>query len=117
MAEWSNAKNLVAYPVVLSHLKDRYEILMFPDASDNHWGSFLTQVPNAELEDGVEAEKISHGPLGFLSGSFRDSRQRWATVHKERFAMVCTFRLLEYLFWGGVRIYIDHPRRAFYWSR
>ena len=70
MAEWSNAKNLVAYPVVLSHLKDRYEILMFPDASDNHWGSFLTQVPNAELEDGVEAERTSHGPLGFLSGPF-----------------------------------------------
>ena len=37
--------------------KDRYEVLMFPDASDNHWGSFLTQAPTVELEDGIEVEK------------------------------------------------------------
>ena len=57
--------------VALSHPKDGYEVLMFPDASDNHLGSFLTQVSTAELEGGIKVEKMSHEPLGFLSGTFR----------------------------------------------
>ena len=47
----------MANAVALSHLKDGYEVLMFPDASGNRWGSFLTQVPTTELEDGVEMKK------------------------------------------------------------
>ena len=49
-------QDLVANAVALSHPKDGYEVLVFPDASDNHWRRFLTQVPTAELE-GVEMEK------------------------------------------------------------
>ena len=96
VATWSNVQDLVANAVALSHPKDGYEVLMFPDASHNHWGSFLTQVPKAELEGGVEVEKMNHEPLGFLSGTFRGSQQRWATVDKEGFAIVITFRRLEY---------------------
>ena len=33
---------------------------------------------------------------------------RWATVDKEGFAIVNTFRRLEYLLWGGVHIFTDH---------
>ena len=44
-------------------------------------------------------ENMSHGPLGFLSGSFKGSQLRWATVDKEGFATVNTFRRLEYLLW------------------
>ena len=73
MAAWGNAQDLVVNAVALSHPKDGNEVLMVPDASDNHWGSFLTQVPTAELEGGVEVEKISHEPHGFLSGTFRSS--------------------------------------------
>ena len=51
---------------------------------------------------------MSHELLGFLSGTFRGSQQRWATVDREGFAIVSTFPLLEYLSWGGVRIYTDH---------
>ena len=36
--------------------KDGYEVLMFPDASDNNWGSFLTQVPTADLEGDVDVK-------------------------------------------------------------
>ena len=53
----------MANAVALSHPKDGYQVLMFPDASDNDWESFLTQVPTTELEDGVEVGKMSH--LGF----------------------------------------------------
>ena len=95
MTAWSNAQDLVANAVALSHPKDRYKVLIFPDAFDNHWVSFLTQVPTAELEGGVEVDKMSHELLGFLSGTFCGSHQWWATVGKEGFAIVSTFRCLE----------------------
>ena len=45
VAVWSNAQGLVANTVALSHPKDGYEVLMFPDASDNHWRSFFDAGP------------------------------------------------------------------------
>ena len=66
--------DLVANTVALSHPKDGYEVPMSPDASDNHWGSFLMQILTAELEDGVKVEKMSHEPLESLSGTFRGSQ-------------------------------------------
>ena len=113
MAAWSNAQDLVANVVIFSHPKDGYDMLMFPDAFDNHWGSFLTRVLTVELERGAEVEKMSHEPREFLSGTFRGSRQRWVTVDKEGFAIVSMFRRLEYLLWGGVRIYTDHSNLAY----
>ena len=110
---WINAQDLLANADALSHPKGVYEVLMFRDASDNHWRSFLTQVPTAELEDGVEVEKISSEPLGFLSGTFCDSQQRWATVDKDGFTIVSTFRSLEYFLWGEVRIYTHHRNLAY----
>ena len=64
----------VANAVTLSHPKDGYKVLMFFDASDNPWGSFLTQVPSTELEDSVEVTKNSHEPFGF------DRHLSWLTV-------------------------------------
>ena len=111
---WSNAQDLVANGVALSHPMGGYEVLMFPDASDNHWGSFFTQIPTTELKGGVEVENTSHEPLGFLSGTFGGgSQQRLATVDKEGFATLSTFHCLEYLLLGGVRIYTD-PRNTAY---
>ena len=83
VAAWSNAQNLVVNAVALSHPKDEFEVLIFPDASDNHWKSFLTQVSTTELEGDVVMETMSHEPRGFLSGTLRGAQQRWATVDKE----------------------------------
>ena len=76
VAAWCHAQDLVVNAIALSHPKDGYEVLVLPDASGNHWGSFFSQIPTAELEGGVEVEKIIHDPLGFLSGNFRGSQQR-----------------------------------------
>ena len=81
---------------------------MFPGASDLHWGSFLTQVPEAELDGLLAVKDMSHEPMGFLIGTFRGAQVRWATVDKEGYAIVSTFRRLEYLLWGGVHIFTDH---------
>ena len=51
--------------------------------------------------------------MGFLSGTFRGSQLRWATVDKEGFAIISTFRRLEYLLWGGVHIHTDHRNLAY----
>ena len=56
---------------------------------------------------------MSLKPHGFLSGTSRGSQQRWATVDKEWFAILSTFRRLEYLLWGGVRLYTDHRNLAY----
>ena len=56
---------------------------------------------------------MSHEPLGFLSGPFRGSQQRWATLDKEGLTIVSTFHRLEYLLWGGMRIYTDHCNLAY----
>ena len=73
-----------------------------------------------EFRSGVALENMSHEPLAFLSGSFKGSQVRWATVDKEGSAIVNTFRRLEYVLWGGVHIFTDHrnltyisnPKRA-----
>ena len=57
---------------------------------------------------------MSHEALGFLSGTFRGSQQRWVTVNTEGLAIVSTNRHLEYLFWGGVRIYTAHGNLAYH---
>ena len=43
-------------------------MLMFPDASDLHWGSFFTQVLEKEFRSGVALENMSHEHLAFRSG-------------------------------------------------
>ena len=110
---WLAAQDLVAHAVALSYPKQGYEVLMFPDASDLHWGSFLTQVPEAELGGLLAVEDMSYEPMGFLSGTFRGAQVRWATVDKEGYAIVSTFRRLEYLLWGGVHIFTDHRNLAY----
>ena len=56
---------------------------------------------------------MAHEPLTFLSGPFRGSLERWATVDKEGFAIVSTFPRLPYLLWGGVAMHWDHRNLAY----
>ena len=87
--------------------------MSFPDASDKFWGSYIAQVPTVELEGSVAIADMAHEPLGFLHGSFRGWQEQWATVDKEGFAIVSTFRRLPYLLRGGVAIHCDHRDLAY----
>ena len=73
---WHAAQDLVAHAVTLSHPKEGYEPLMFLHASDLHRGSFLTQVPAAELDGPLAVEGMNHEPMEFLSGTFRGPQVR-----------------------------------------
>ena len=47
---WADAQDLVAHAVTLYHPRSACQVLIFPDASECHWGSFVTQVPDAEMD-------------------------------------------------------------------
>ena len=64
------------------------------DERDNVRGSCITQVPTVELKGSVSISDMSHEPVGFLSGLFKGSQQRWGNVGKEGFAIVSTFKWL-----------------------
>ena len=87
--------------------------MTFSDASDKVWGSCITKVPTVELGGSVAIADMAHEPLGFLSGPFRGSQERWATVDEEGFAIVSTFKWVSYLFWGGVAIHCNHRNLAY----
>ena len=70
----ADAQDLVAHAVTLYHTRPGCQVLMFPDASECHWGCFVTQVPDAEMGQNLPVEDITHEPLAFLSGTLRGRR-------------------------------------------
>ena len=80
------------HAVALYHPRPGWAVLILPDASDKQWGNFLTKVPQEELDRGVSVDDIIREPLKFLSGTFKGSQQRWATVDKDGSAVVSTFK-------------------------
>ena len=103
----------MAHAVTLYHPRPGCHVLTFPDASECHWGSFVTQVPDAEKHQNLPVEDMTHEPLAFLSGTFQESQMRWATIDKEGFAIVSTFRRLEHFLWNGVHIFTNHRNLAY----
>ena len=81
----------------------------------------LGEFSHAGASGGARPRRSSRGydsrASGFLSGTFKGSQQRWATVDKKGFAMVSTFMRLEYLLWNGVHIYTDHRNLAYISTR
>ena len=59
----------MAHAVTLYHPRPGSPVLMFPDASECHWGRFVTQVPDAEMDQNLPVEEMTHEPLTFLSGT------------------------------------------------
>ena len=87
--------------------------MMLPSASDEIWGSCVTQVPTVELEGSVAFAEMSHETPGFLSGTFRGTQGRRAAADKEGFAIVSTFKRLSFLLWCEVVIHGDHRNLAY----
>ena len=88
-------------------------VMMFPDASDKVWASYVAQIPTVELTGSVAIADMCHEPLGFLSGPFWGLQERWATVDKEGFAIVSTVKWLPYPLWCEVAIHFDRRNLAY----
>ena len=52
--------------------------------------SMTVGTPGETAELGGSVANMAHEPLVYLSGHFRGSQERWATVDKEGFAIVST---------------------------
>ena len=46
-------------------------------------GVVLSRRPDADMEQNLPLEDMTHEPLAFLSGTFKGSQMRWATIDKE----------------------------------
>ncbi|OWZ08697.1 Retrotransposon protein, Ty3-gypsy subclass [Phytophthora megakarya] len=66
--------------VPLTHPKDNSDMALVADASLDHGGSVLTQIPQEDAAKPLEEQR--HELLAFLSGYFRDAAHRWPTIEK-----------------------------------
>ena len=64
---WEDAQDLVVHAVTLYHPRPGCQVLMIPDASECHWGSFVTQVPDAETDQNWPVEEHESRTVGFPS--------------------------------------------------
>ncbi|OWZ12885.1 hypothetical protein PHMEG_00013885 [Phytophthora megakarya] len=79
----------------LAHPNPEKRLLVFTDASDEHWWSAITQI-SPETAD-RELSEQDHEPLLMLSGTFSGSARRWAIVENEVYAIIETCRRADYL--------------------
>jgi len=106
---FQNAKEIVERAVELAHPDPEKTLCLFSDASDLHWAIMLTQIPEGDLAV-KETNRQRHEPLVFLSGTFKGSSLKWATIEKEAFPIVeVTGRLRHFLLREkGFLIFTDH---------
>lgn len=102
----------IVQSIELAHPKAGQRLCLFTDASETHWGSVFTQVPNKQM--GREIEKQDHAALAFLSGSFTGASANWSIVEKEAFSVVeSMIRLDHYTAAGEVSLYTDHANLVY----
>jgi len=101
-------KHIIALSVTVTHPKDGYEVCIFTNASDFHWGVIVTQMPKEDLDLDVLVQR--HEPLAFLSGTFNRSQKHWTVIEKEAFPIVEAFERLRHLLLRdeGFRLLTDH---------
>ena len=83
---FSRVKELVTHAVTFAHPKQDYELCLFRDASNFHWGIILTQAPKKQLKVSVHDQE--HETLVVLSGSFNATQRRWSIIEKEAFPIM-----------------------------
>jgi hypothetical protein len=106
--ELQKIKQVLLKMVPLSHALPENDVCLFTDASLDHWGAIVTQVPPADSHKQIGDQK--HQPLAFLSGKFTGAAARWPIIEKEAFAIVESCKRLEYLLLRprGFKLYTDH---------
>ncbi len=93
---FQSIKTTLCELMTLSHPMDGWLRFLFPDASDQFWSIFLTQIPPDDISKPYEDQR--HEPLAFISGQFKDSQIHWPIIEKEGFPLIegC-HRLKHYL--------------------
>jgi hypothetical protein len=74
LAAFVKAKDLLKSSVISTHYDPTQRLCVFPDASDDHWGLFITQVPKEDLKLSFEEQR--HSPVLIMSGTFKNSSKK-----------------------------------------
>ena len=99
---------MLTHSVTVAHPKDGYEVCLFTDALDFHWGVIVTQMQKKDLELDVLVQR--HEPLAFLKGTFNISQKHWSVIEKEAFPCEEAVEGLRHLLLRdeGFRLFTDH---------
>ena len=100
-------KDALARMATLAHPDPHKVFCLYTDASQDHWGALLTQIDLDQKP--LPLENQAHERLAYLSGTFKRVSLRWSTIKKEAYAIVASYKRLDYLLprSGGFEIYAD----------
>lgn len=82
VACFHNSKELLKSTIIATHYDPKLRVCVFPDASDDHWGLFITQVPGEDIC--LSFDKQRHRPLSMMSGTFKGSSKRWHILRRKK---------------------------------
>ncbi|GMF46575.1 unnamed protein product [Phytophthora fragariaefolia] len=101
-------KAALQHALMLAHPDPDKLLSVYCDASDEHWGAAITQIPRDHAARPLSEQE--HQPLMMLSGSFSGTAKRWTIVEKEAYAIVETCRRADYLLHrpNGFALFTDH---------
>ncbi|GMF50149.1 unnamed protein product [Phytophthora fragariaefolia] len=71
-------------PLAHSRLED--DAVLYTDASLDHWGAAVLQLPQGQLDHPLSEQELR--PVAFICGSVKGASSRWAIIEKEAFAIV-----------------------------
>jgi hypothetical protein len=110
---FSDIKELLKTSLITTHYDPKQRICIFPDASDKHWGLFITQVPYEDL--GKEFQNQRHSPLIVMSGSFKGSSKRWHIKEKEAYPIMVALTKARDILKNpdGFSIFSDHKNLVY----
>lgn len=106
-------RDMLCNAVKLSHRDPSKILCIHTDASDRFWAGVVTQCDENQLHKPISAQQ--HDPLAFLGSRFNPTQENWTTFEQEAFAIVETFKRLDYLFACDpcIRIFTDHRNLLF----
>jgi hypothetical protein len=111
--DFRKSKELLQGSIISTHYDPAIRICVFPDASDKHWGLFITQVPKEDLQLSFEQQR--HSPLLILSGSFKSGSMNWHIKEKEAYPIMVALEKARDLLRNpdGFSLFSDHKNLVY----
>ena len=104
----SDEKLVIMKAIRVSFLDPEKELCVFPDASTEHWGLFISQIPSEDLK--LPFRQQRHEPLACMSGTFKNSQERWHIKEKEAYPILVAAQKLRHMLRRskGFYLFTDH---------
>lgn len=90
---------MIVYKRMLHDTSIKWLGKVWPGVVANH---YQKRAPQDEVGVGIAVQDMSYDPVEFPFGIFHGLQLRWASVHKDGFAILSTCRWLKYSRCDGV---------------